>query len=269
MNEGYRAHLRVIDLETVGFLKEQPGAIRQDPARGIVEIGYTDVAASFRADGSFFGATIELPGSLLFNPPGGIPAESCGVHHITPKMVEGLPACRSNDALLLVNGEPKPMALVACNSEFEREWLQPYLPEATKWICALKVAARLHPGWPAHGNQAVRYLLGHELDERWASPPHRAGPDSWVTAHNLVAFLKEGCAVRQMVEWTLQPRYMTTCPIGQHRGKPWIEVPADFLRWMLDKATDMDPDLLYWARQSLQDRQRLAQQPDLASSDYA
>jgi exodeoxyribonuclease X len=264
---------RVVDLETVGFLDECPPEIQADPCLGVVELGWTDVIVAIRPDNSIGGVMVDgVYGKLLFNPPGGIPPVSSGVHHITPKMVAGLPPCTPKDCAALAisppaAGELVPFALVAHNAAFEQEWLSKYLPAEQRWICTLKVAAQLYPDWPSHANQACRYLLGLELDDAIAAPPHRAGPDSYVTAQLLARFLKTA-AVRQMVEWTRLPRMMTTCPIGEHRGKPWSAVPADFLRWMLDKAKSMDDDAKYWARKELDNRARFAAQPDLASSEY-
>lgn len=260
------AHFRVIDLETCGFLDEMPAAVQADPCQGIVEIGYTDVKAEFNDAGRFVTATIEKPGFLLYNPPGGIPPVSRAIHHITPQMVRDLPACRAGDVQLVQNGAPAPYALVAHNVAFEREWMGRYIPEA-RWVCTLKVWAQLEPNWPAHSNQACRYLLGQELDVRWADPPHRAGPDSWVTANHFVEALRR-TSVRQMVEWTKQPRLLTTCPFGEHRGKAWAEVPEDYLRWYVNKASQQDPDTLHWVKKALEDRAAMRAQPDLAASDY-
>ncbi len=263
-----RVHFRVTDLETIGFLDEAPQSVRDDPVQGIVEIGYTDVTLDFRDDGVLAASKIDIPGSLLFKPPGGIPPVSTAIHHISPRMVSEMPACRSNDVQLVANGVPEPFALVAHNSAFEKEWMGQYIPDA-RWICTEKVARRLHPTWPAYNNQACRYLLGlYEMDEHYAHPPHRAGPDTWVSAHIFVELVK-GSSIRQMLEWTGLPRLMTTCPLGEHRGKAWVEVPEDYIRWIVsDKPRNMDADTVWNAQQALQDRARLRQNPDLASEDY-
>lgn len=262
-----QAFFRVVDLETTGFLDEQSDAIKADPVQGIVEIGHTDVHALYTDEGRFVKAEISKPGFMLYKPPAGIPPQSMAIHHITPAMVREMPPCTAGQVQLVANSPPEPLALVAHNAAFEREWLSPYLPKDQRWLCTYKVAKQLHPNWPSHSNQACRYLMGLELDERWCFPPHRGGPDTWVTAHNLVEFLKL-TTVRQMIEWTAQPTLLIACPIGEHRGKPWVEVPEDFLRWIIDKAKQMDPDTKYWAQRALQDRAAMRANPDLSASDY-
>lgn len=57
-----------------------------------------------------------------------------------------------------------------------------------RWICTMKCAKHLFPDAPGHSNQVLRYHMKLDQDfddaER-AMPPHRAGPDTFVTAHRL------------------------------------------------------------------------------------
>jgi hypothetical protein len=50
-----------------------------------------------------------------------------------------------------------------------------------------------------------------------------------------------------MIAWTKEPKLLPTCPIGKFRGKPWPEVEAGFLGWML-RQPDMEEDLKWNAR---------------------
>lgn len=104
------------------------------------------------------------------------------------------------------------------------------------------------PDAPKHGNQVLRYWRGLALDPAFAMPPHRAGPDAWVTAHLLRELLRL-TTVEQMIAWSDQPRPIPTLPFGKHRGATWNEVPADYLQWMVGQ--DMDPDVLWHARAEL------------------
>ena len=83
-------------------------------------------------------------------------------------------------------------------------------------------------------------------------PAHRAGPDAYVTAHLLKALLVTTTA-KQMVAWTKEPRLLPKCTIGKFRGKPWPEVEAGFLNWMLNQA-DMEADLKWNASRELERR---------------
>ena len=84
----------------------------------------------------------------------------------------------------------------------------------------------------------------------WTMPSHRAGPDAYVTAWLLVALLNAGATGKQMIAWTKEPKLMPKCPLGKFRGKPWPEVDAGFLGWMLRQA-DMDADLKWNAQREL------------------
>ena len=116
----------------------------------------------------------------------------------------------------------------------------------------MKVALRIWPDAPGHSNQVLRYWRGLNLDAALAMPPHRAGPDAWVTAHLLVELLKE-TSVEQMMAWTKEPKLLPKVPFGKHRNSSWPDVPMDYLHWMVGQA-DMDPDVIWCAQQELHRR---------------
>ncbi len=225
--------LRVIDLETSGL----------DPAAGaeIIEIGWTDVDFT-RGQPPIIGS----PTARLFGCSAPCPADNIAVHHIKPRQLEGLPAFCGDDLAQLQDGAD---VLVAHSSAFESV----FLPAERPWICTLKAASRLWPEAPAFSNQTLRYWLGYgDLPDELAMPPHRAGPDSYVTAHILVRVL-ELAGVRDLITWTGEPRVLPRCPIGKDRGKPWAEVDAGFLKWILSKS-DMEADTVWNARRELERR---------------
>jgi len=217
---------RVIDLETSGM----------EPPAEIIETGWTDVL--FETDSK--ACIIQPPQSALWRPSAGIPPETMAVHHIAPAMVADRPLLGYGDidALMLNEG---PQFIVAHQADFEQKWLKAFTGEGCYWIDTFKVALRACPDAPGHSNQTLRYWLDLDLDPAFAMPPHRAGPDSYVTAHILARLLAE-FSVRQMVGWTLAPRYYATCPLQKHKGKPWAQVDGSYLRWMIG-APDMEADL--------------------------
>ena len=239
----------VIDLETTGLA----------PPASVIEIGWTKVY--FDPDKK----TVEIgsPQSQLFRPTEKLSPENIAVHHLTDAMLAAYEPC-TDEALSAIVQEDRPQFLVAANSAFEAQWVTPAICGANldgkppRWLCTVKAAARLYPEAESHSNQAMRYRLGLHLAESLAMPPHRAGPDSYVTAHILKAFIESGVKVRDLVQWTMEPRFMTRCPIGKEwRGKPWADVDAGFLEWML-KQEGMDSDALHWARLELERRRSAA-----------
>lgn len=228
--------LRVIDFETSGM----------EPPAEVVEVGYCDLVQ--QDDASW---QVQEPVSWLCGV-ASIPPEVRAVHHISAAEVAGLPPF---DRSAIFQHGRIPSAIVAHNLDFEAKFLGEHgLPS----ICTLKAALRAWPTAPAHSNSVLRYWLQDQgltagLLHDKAMPPHRAGPDAYVTAWILKALLETGVTGREMVAWTREPRVLPTCPIGKFRGKPWAEVEGGFLSWMLNQPT-MESDLVWNARRELDRR---------------
>ena len=225
---------RVIDIETTGLV----------PPAEIIEIGCVDVVVENGA------IAIEPPRAQLFRPVHGITPETMAVHHITERDFDDTtPVC--NDALLfaLVNASPEPDVLVAHNCEFERRFISEFASNNLPWICTHKIALRVWPDAPRHSNQVLRYWRGLQLDAALAMPPHRAGPDAWVTAH-LLAEMLESASAEDMVVWTTRPGKLPNITFGKHKGTRWPDVPADYLHWMT-RQKDMNADALFCANEEI------------------
>lgn len=234
---------RVIDLETSGLA----------PPASVIEIGWCDM--HFETETK----TVEIgsPQAKLFRPAQKLEPENIAVHHLTNEALDAFPLC-TDEFLKSVARADNPQFLVAAQPSFEAQWLTPEIlappseRQPPRWICTVKAAARLFPDADSHSNQAIRYRLGLDLPEDLAMPPHRAGPDSFVTAHILGRFLQTE-RVRDLVLWTALPRWMPRLRFGKHKGLAWVECPEDYLSWLL-KQPDMDPDVQHWARAELQRR---------------
>lgn len=256
---------RILDLETGGI----------EPEHEVIEIGWTDLIFTPETKS----IEIDVPDrTFLFKPAGGIPISSMAVHHITPSMVEGLEPCQPKDLQLVATCENapfelKPSFLVAHKADYEQQWFKPELCGDAKWICTYKAAKHVWPDAPTHSNSGLRYFLGFfDLPHVLCQPSHRAGPDTYVTAHTLGELLKLA-SVNDMVRWTREPTPMPNCPLGEWRDKPWADVDTGFLRWMLDKAKNVDPDAKHWARVELDRRSGTTRpaaqaQPTLTSDSY-
>ncbi len=226
--------IRVIDFETTGT---------EPPAAEVCEVGICDV--------NIEDARIDLPVTWLCGV-AAMPPEVRAVHHISLSECEGQPRFEAGQMFQLHGAVD---AIAAHNAEFETKFFNSPVPV----ICTYKAALRVWPHAPAHNNGALRYWLEdqgliapqHDLTQ----PAHRAGPDAYVTAHILLALFNAGATERDMIAWTNEPRLLPTCPIGKFRGKPWSEVEAGFLGWMLRQPT-MEPDLKWNAEREIARRQR-------------
>jgi len=238
--------IRVIDFETTGM----------EPPAEVCEVGKCDL---YLRDGETEWTVNPLPVSYLCGVKS-MPAEVRAIHHITLAETEGWAPFM--DGVLWSDCDGDSVDVIAAhNAEFEAKfWGSPPLPV----ICTYKAALRVWPEAPSHSNGALRYWLEDQgllrLHHETAMPPHRAGPDAYVTAHILKALLSEATA-RQMAAWTKEPRLLPKCTLGKFRGVPWPEVETGFLTWMLNQAT-MEVDLKWNAQREL-DRRRNVDNPVL------
>jgi len=225
---------RVIDFETTGF----------PPEAAICEIGYCDLKV-------YAGQieNIDAPVSLLVNPNRPMPPEARAVHHISDDDLIGAPPIETG---LIQLNHPSVDVFVAHNMAFEREF---FTGGQKNWICTLKVSRRLWPDCPSHTNQCLRYFLGVELDHQVAMPPHRAGPDAYVTAHILREAINAGATLADMIEWSIEPSLLPRVNFGKHRGQAWKDLPGDYLDWIVRKS-DMDADVKFTARHHLDARRK-------------
>jgi len=218
--------IRTFDVETTGF----------PPDAALCEVAWCDTEV---ADAD---SRIHHPVSWFCNPGRPMPPEARAIHHIgDAELIDAPPP----DVVIRKLNDPAVDVWCAHNAAFEREF---FTGCDKPWICTLKVARRLWPDCPSHSNQCLRYFLRLNLPEAEAMPPHRAGPDAFVTAHILKAAL--GLAtVDNMIQWTAEPSLLPRITFGKHRGSKWADVPADYLEWCLRQ--DMDADVKFTCRHHL------------------
>jgi len=233
--------LRVLDFETTGF----------PPEAGIVEIGWTDVTFEAETRGGELCLDVEVGEwqSELVNPGRPIEVGAMAIHHIEDADLVGK---RKPDVVLkeLIPGVD---VFVAHNAKFEQEFFN---TDGVPWICTYKLALRCVPTAPNHQNQTLRYFLKTPVNKESCFPPHRAGPDSYVTAHTLAKFIEDligKLSIETMIKWSSEPPVFPTCPIGKFRGKPWSEVEMGFLMWCT-RQPSMEADILWNVNRELKRR---------------
>jgi exodeoxyribonuclease X len=210
--------LRTFDVETAGYIPPQPG--------DLIEIGWCDAVWN----GDHF--LVMPPSSILVKPDRPVTHEGMSVHHITEDDLAH--AMTREAAMAYVQNLPQAVAYAAHHAVFELGVLPELAGE--KWVCTHKCGAKLFPDAEKHTNQFLRYHLEVPLDRHMAQPPHRAAPDSYVTAHLLLRFLQE-TDLRTLLQISSQPLVMPRINHGDYRGKRWSdpEVPSSFLTWTLGK----------------------------------
>lgn len=230
--------IRVIDFETEGTDKDR---LAGRPT-GIVEVGWTDVF--YHPAGSVVG----MPGSAVINCELPISPECRAVHHITDEEIATGISEQAGLAALMESMAPGDM-FAAHAAQFERAF---FPIRGHDWICTYVSARHVLEDAPGYSNQILRYWLGTDRDmqDRAISmPPHRAGPDSYVTAHTLRRLL----LVRspdELVTLSKTPFLLKTVSFGKNEGRPWSEMDPGFLEWILGK--DFNEETKYTARHWLQ-----------------
>lgn len=229
--------IRVCDVETTGI---------DDPAE-MVELGWTDVRLF--PDGW---AVERGPESVLVNPGMPISFPAMAVHHISDAMVRQ--AADPDDLRKeIVKGVDY---LCAHNAAFDSRFIRGH---NVPWLCTFKGARTAWPEMQSHGNGSIRYERGLLLDDKRCEPSHRAGPDTWVTAHILLDLLKI-YEPETLAEISRKPVLLRKIPFGQHFGKSFREIDNGWLNWAVDKMSD-DPtkeDVVFTAKTELSRRQQAA-----------
>jgi exodeoxyribonuclease X len=219
--------IRTVDLETTGL----------EPTDAIVEAGWTDVECDMGGNVAMVGPTM----SYLVNPGRPIPPQASAIHHITDRDVEH--AEPAADVLTRMGDGADIFA--SFGADFDRMF---FGGGDKRWICIRKASIWSFRDCPAHSNQCLRYWLKLDLAGQPVMPPHRAGPDSCVSAH-ILARLLETVPIETLTGWTDKPVLLIRCGFGKHIGTPWSDVPTGYLEWILKQ--DFDRDTMFTARHFL------------------
>ncbi len=210
--------IRIADCETTAL--EAPNEL--------CEYGYTDIRLYPT------GWQIESgPHAGFVNP--GMPVEpgARAAHHITDEeLATGIAPDEARRILMA----GKPDYVCFHNARFDVELVKPNVPV----ICTLKVAKELYPESKSHKNGALWYELGLGGGAPQMQPVHRAGPDSWTTAHLLMHMLRiyEPATMAQISQ---APIKLLKINFGKHKGMTFRELPLDYLEFIAFKS-DMRTD---------------------------
>lgn len=201
-------------------------------------------------------ATLVRHYTSLVNPGIPIPPEASSVHHLTDEDVADAPPIE--DAMLSFFDDEFDFC-VAHQASFDKRMMD--FGQAP-WICSLKLSRLVYPNAPNHKNQFLRYFLGlpklvHSMHAQAAA--HRALYDSEVTSylfHHLVQKATSEDYIAKMIDVSNNPQLLKICKLKKHEGKPWSEVPKDYLNWIVNPRTPhpqpFDEDILHTAKYYLE-----------------
>jgi DNA polymerase III epsilon subunit-like protein len=187
------------------------------------------------------------------------------VHHITPEMIEGKPACTQTDAYQTLEGlNAAENFMVIHNAPFDLGMLaKEGFACAMQLIDTLRCARHVFDDEEAHRLQYFRYKMGLYK----AEPEEARQLGITVRAHDAIgdvltlklflSRLRERVQerfpgvnpVEKMVELTKEPVFFKgPMRFGKYKGKTLFEIAAEdrgYLQWMVDKMENLDEDMRY------------------------
>ncbi len=190
----------------------------------------------------------------LIDPGRLIPEESQTIHHITDKMVEGKPPIEEvlpkllpflDKAIILGHGISFDIDLIA--NAAKRADIPTTLP-SRKTIDTLRLA-RYYGQSPKNSLEGLRKHFNIP-----AEMAHRAMDDAYVNMEVFKRLITPFKTTEQIFQTLEKPILLPKMPLGKHKGRPFKEVPVDYLSWAVRQKFDMD--LLYSIKTELKKRQK-------------
>ncbi len=224
-----------LDLETTGL----------DPKEDlIIEVA----AARFSFDG-----IIDTFESLV-DPEAPIPPPSIAIHHITDAMVAGKPKIQEilpsllkflGAYIVIGHGIPFDIAFVA---QAAKRYQIPCKLESQLYLDTLRMA-RLYGESPTNSLEKLRQHFNIAPEGA-----HRAMNDVVVNIEVFKYLANNYKTTEQLIERLKKPIPLRAMPLGKHKGRPFSDIPIEYLLWAANK--DFDQDLLFSIRSELKKRKK-------------
>lgn len=190
----------------------------------------------------------------LVNPECEIPQSSTDIHHITQDMVENQPTIAQilpeiltmiGNHIIIGHGVKFDIEMIAaaadrvnlpCNLRYNR------------YMDTLRMA-RLYGESPVNSLEHLRKHFNIPLEGA-----HRAMSDVIVNREVFRQLAKKFKTTEQLFDILSRPILMNAMPFGKHKGRPFKDIPLQYLQWMANK--DFDQDLLFSIRTELKKRKQ-------------
>ncbi len=188
----------------------------------------------------------------LVNPGCQIPESSTAIHHITQDMVQGQPTIDQvlpqilefiGDSIIVGHGIPFDIELLAHAAT--KCGISSNIGKA-RFIDTLRLA-RLYGG--SRENSLSKLCQHFNVEVVGA---HRAMNDVLVNISVFYFLSQSFKTTEQIFEVLAKPIEMRAMPLGKHKGRPFKEIPLDYLRWAAHQK--FDQDLLYSLKSELKRR---------------
>jgi DNA polymerase-3 subunit epsilon len=190
----------------------------------------------------------------LVDPQRDIPENSIAIHHITPDMVQGKPTIDKliPEIVRVAGNYPIVGHGVAMDVDMivkaaDRAGV-PCSLRRNVVIDTLRLG-RLYGESPDNSLEQLRKHFNIQPEGA-----HRAMSDVLVNVEVFKKLVTKFKTTEQILDRLQQPIEMRLMPLGKHKGRPFKEVPVDYLRWAANK--DFDMDLLFSIRSELKRRKQ-------------
>lgn len=190
----------------------------------------------------------------LVDPGVDIPPSSIEIHHITDDMVKGMPSIEEVLPALLQFVGTTP--IVGHGVTFDIEMIVEAAKRASipckiqdNVILDTLRLARLYGESPYNSLEQLRQHFNIA-----AEGAHRAMSDVIVNIEVFKRLVQNFRTTEDLVKRLKQPIKLRRMPLGKHKGRPFKEVPLEYLRWAANK--DFDGDLLFSIRSEIKRRKQ-------------
>ena len=200
-----------------------------------------------------FDAIVESYETLI-DPLSPISESSMAIHHITDDMVKGKPTIQTilpdilrftKNSILVGHGISLDVAFVEAAA---KKHAIPCTLTQRPQIDTLRLA-RLYGESPVNSLERLRQHFN--IKEEGA---HRAMNDVVVNIEVFKYLANKFKTTEELFERLKKPIALKTMPLGKHKGRPFAEIPQEYLLWAVNK--DFDQDLLFSIRKELKRRKQ-------------
>ncbi len=188
----------------------------------------------------------------LIDPEREISAESMAIHHITQSMVKDKPKIQDilpgffkfiGNHVIIGHGIGLDIAFLTQSAK--RHNIMSNISSKPS-LDTLRLA-RLYGESPTNSLQKLREHFN--IEEEGA---HRAMNDVVVNIEVFKFLANRFKTTEEIQERLKRPILLKTMPLGKHKGRPFAEIPIEYLQWAAHK--DFDQDLLFSLRTELKKR---------------
>ncbi len=197
---------------------------------------------------------IELEFESLVNPQSPIPAESTAIHNITdamvataPTMPELLPKILPLISDLPIIGHNIQYDIDIIIAEAERAGI-PHTLKQNPSIDTLRLA-RLYGNSPSNSLEVLRQHFNIP-----AEGAHRAMSDVVVNIQVFKHLVASYNRLNDVYNALSRPILMKQMPLGKHKGRPFKEIPLQYLMWAIHQ--EFDQDLMHSLRTEISRRRK-------------